>query len=53
MAKVIFYAGLAKKADIKYTTHTRVKSGVLNKPSVHTMARITEALDVSIEDLIE
>ena len=52
-AKSRFFGGLAKKADIKYITHTRIKSGVLNKPSVQTMAKIAEALGVSIEDSIE
>ena len=44
---------LAKKADAKYTTLTRVESGVVNKPSVQTMAKIAKALGVSIEDLIK
>ena len=43
---------LAKKADIKYTTLMKVESGVVNKPSVQTMAKIAKALDVSIEDLL-
>jgi transcriptional regulator with XRE-family HTH domain len=44
---------LAKKADIKYTTLTKVESGVVNKPSVQTMVKIAKALDVSIEELIK
>jgi len=44
---------LAKKADIKYTTLTKVESGVVNKPSVQTMAKIAKALDVLIEELIK
>ncbi len=54
---------LSKKADIKYTTLTKVESGVVNKPSVQTMAKVAEALGtmakvaealgVSIEDLIK
>ena len=44
---------LAKKADIKYTTIMKVESGVVNKPSVQTMAKIAKALGVSIEDLIK
>ena len=44
---------LAKKADIKYTTLTKVESGAVNKPSVQTMDKIARALGVSIEDLIE
>ncbi|MCK4385492.1 MAG: helix-turn-helix transcriptional regulator [candidate division Zixibacteria bacterium] len=30
-----------------------MESGVVNKPSVQTMAKIAEALGVSIEDLIK
>jgi DNA-binding XRE family transcriptional regulator len=44
---------LAKKVDIKYTTLTKVESGVVNKPSVQTMAKIAKALGVSIEELIK
>lgn len=44
---------LAKKADIKYTTLTKIESNVVKKPSVQTMAKIAKALGVSIEDLIK
>ena len=44
---------LAKKADVKYTTLTKVESGVVNKPSVQTMAKIAKALGVNIEDLLK
>ena len=44
---------LAKKADITYTTLMKVESGIVNKPSVQTMAKIAKALGVSIEDLIK
>ena len=44
---------LAKKADIKYTTLMKVEGGTVNKPSVQTMAKIAEALGVSIENLIK
>jgi len=44
---------LARKADIKYTTLTKVESGAVNKPSVQTMAKIAKALGVSIEDLLK
>ncbi len=44
---------LSKKADVKYTTLTKVESGVVNKPSVQTMAKIAKALDVNIEDLLK
>jgi len=31
---------------------TKVESGVVNKPSVQTMAKIAKALGLSIEELI-
>jgi DNA-binding XRE family transcriptional regulator len=43
---------LVKKADIKYTTLTKIESGVVKKPSVQTMAKIAKALGVLIEDLL-
>jgi len=43
---------LTKKADVKYTTLTKVESGVVNKPSVQTVAKIAKALGVSIEELL-
>lgn len=44
---------LTKKADIKYTTLIKVESGVVNKPSVQTMAKIAKAFGINIEDLIK
>lgn len=44
---------LAKKADIPYTTLTKLESNVVKKPSVQTVAKIAKTLDVSIEELIE
>jgi len=44
---------LAKKADIKYTTLTKVESGVVNKPSVQTIAKIAKALGVKVDDLLK
>ncbi|MFH1388585.1 MAG: helix-turn-helix transcriptional regulator [Patescibacteria group bacterium] len=44
---------LAKKEDVKYITLTKVESGIVNKPSVQTMAKIAKALGVSIENLLK
>ena len=44
--------GLARKADIPYTTLTKIESNVVKKPSVQTIAKIAKALNVTIEDLI-
>lgn len=45
--------GLARKADIPYTTLTKLESNVVKKPSVQTVAKIAKALDVSMEELIK
>ncbi len=45
--------GLARKADIPYTTLTKLESNVVKKPSVQTVAKIAKALSVSIEKLIK
>lgn len=44
---------LARKADIPYTTLTKIEIGVIKKPSVFAVAKIAEALDISIDDLIQ
>lgn len=44
--------GLARKADIPYTTLTKVESGVIKNPSVKVIAKIADALGVSIENLL-
>ena len=43
----------AKKSGVKYTTLTKIESNVIKKPSVLIMAKLAEALGVSIEDLIK
>ena len=43
----------ARKADIPYTTLTKVETGVIKKPSVFVIAKIAKALSVDIEELIK
>jgi transcriptional regulator with XRE-family HTH domain len=43
----------ARKADVPYTTLTKIETGVIKKPSVFVMAKIAKALGVSIEDLLK
>ena len=43
----------ARKADIPYTTLTKVETGVIKKPSVFVMAKLAKTLGVAIEDLIK
>ena len=42
----------ARKADVPYTTLTKIETGVIKKPSVFVVSKIAKALDVAIEDLL-
>jgi len=42
----------AQKSGVKYTTLTKIESGVIKTPSVLITAKIAKALGVSIEDLL-
>ena len=44
---------LVKKSDVKYTTLSKIESGVIKMPSVQIAAKIAKALLVSIEDLMK
>lgn len=44
---------LSKKADISYTSLTKIETGVIKDPSVYTIAKIAKAFDVSIESLLD
>lgn len=43
----------ARKADVPYTTLTKVETGVIKKPSVFVVSKIAKALNVEIEELIK
>ena len=43
----------AQKSGVKYTTLTKIETGVIKTPSVAIVAKIAKALDVSIEDLLK
>jgi len=43
---------LARKADVPYTTLTKVETGVIKKPSVYVVAKIAKALNTTLDDLI-
>jgi len=42
----------ARKADVPYTTLTKVETGIIKKPSVFVVSKIAKALKVDIEELI-
>ena len=44
---------LARKADVPYTTLTKIETGVIKKPSVYVVAKIAKALNTTLDDLIE
>ena len=43
----------AQKSGVKYTTLTKIESGVIKTPSVLMVEKIAKALDVSIEELLK
>ena len=44
---------LSKKADLPYTTLTKLESGVITKPTIQTVAKIAKGLSVSADKLIK
>lgn len=44
---------LARKADVPYTTLTKIEVGIIKKPSVFVVAKIAKALGVNIDELIK
>lgn len=43
----------ARKADIPYTTLTKIETGIIKKPSVFVMAKIAKALNITVDELIK
>lgn len=43
----------AQKSGVKYTSLTKIESGVIKQPSVVAMAKIARALNTSIESLLK
>ena len=41
----------ARKADVPYTTLTKIETGVIKKPSVFVMAKIAKALNITLDGL--
>ena len=44
---------LAKKADIPYTTIAKIESDVIRNPSLQTITKIANGLDITIDDLVK
>ena len=45
--------GLARKADVPYTTLSKIESDVIKNPSIQTISKIADGLEVSIDELIK
>jgi len=43
----------AQKSGVKYTTLTKIESGVIKTPSVVLVVKIAKTLGVSIEELLK
>ena len=42
---------LARKANLPYTTLTKIETNVITKPSIQTVMKIANGLEVSIDEL--
>ncbi len=45
--------GLARKADVPYTTLSKIESDVVKNPSIQTMVKIADGLEISLDELIK
>ena len=44
---------LARKADLPYTTLTKIESNVITKPSIQTVVKIANGLGITIDGLMK
>ncbi|MDO8551418.1 MAG: helix-turn-helix transcriptional regulator [bacterium] len=44
---------LARKADLPYTTLTKIETNVITKPSIQTVMKIAKGLGTSVDDLMK
>ena len=44
---------LAKLADVTLTTLVKIESGVNDNPTIKTLKKIADALEVTVDDLLE
>jgi transcriptional regulator with XRE-family HTH domain len=45
--------GLARKAELKYSTLAKIEGDFVTKPGVQMIAKIAKVLGVSVEDLLK
>lgn len=44
---------LARKADLPYTTLTKIETNVITKPSIQTVVKIAKGLGISLDELMK
>ncbi len=44
---------LAKKSDMPYTSLAKIESDVIKNPSLSTLIKITDGLEITIDELIK
>lgn len=44
---------LARLADVSYNTIVKIESGESKNPTIHTIAGVAKALDISLDELIK
>lgn len=44
---------LARKAEIPYTTLTKIETNVITKPTIQTVMKIAKGLDITVDDLMK
>lgn len=44
---------LARKANLPYTTLTKIETSVITKPSIQTVVKIAKGLGISLDDLMK
>ena len=43
---------LSKKADLPYTTLTKIESNSITKPTIQTVTKIARGLEITIDELV-
>lgn len=44
---------LARKAELPYTTLTKIESNVITKPTIQTVVKIAKGLGITIDELVK
>jgi transcriptional regulator with XRE-family HTH domain len=44
---------LARKADLPYTTLTKIETNVITKPSIQTVMKVAKGLGIGVDELMK